>query len=126
MLSGSLDIWSDTHVADPHQLEAIGVARGIPTDPSTLLPDALATARQAQSGVLILGDIVSQAGSLEVIVRLVRVNHQLEHLSFTTLGQKLPVGGRRDVCSPSVMNGDKMGVRCDWILTPDPASRPPE
>ena len=74
MLSSSLDGWRETRALDPRRLNALTDAVGSPVGAATSLPEALETAGAAGASTLVVGDIVTQAGAVEIVVRLYDVD----------------------------------------------------
>lgn len=74
MLAGSLEAWQETRVVDPRILESLAEARGGRVDAETSLSQALETSAAASANTLILGDIVAQANTVEIVVRLYDVS----------------------------------------------------
>lgn len=77
MLALGLGVWEEIRVVDRRRLAALSTARGFSLSDASL-SDALAVARDAQVGTLILGDIIAQAGAVEVAVRIYDVATEAE------------------------------------------------
>ena len=68
MLTTNLEGWQELRVVDRRQLAAFGRSLEIALD-DVDLADALAVARRARVGTLLLGEVLGQAGEIEIVVR---------------------------------------------------------
>jgi hypothetical protein len=70
MLSIDLGAWRDMRVVGRRELGGFARNREISLDGALDLDDGISLARDARVGTLALGEIVSHAGNIEVVVRL--------------------------------------------------------
>jgi len=70
MLTIDLEGWREIRVVDRRRVAAVAASRSVSREDDIMLDDALAVARDLRVGTLILGDVVGQAGTVQIIVRL--------------------------------------------------------